>query len=298
MEFGTTKNRLLRVLRSDLTGLELKTGRGNTHLLDTDTTTSDDSGDISSSPDSGSDFVVHTHEVRCRPGTGVTRFGWQLEANFLGAGSRFFTEQTARNTGECLLCLLCRRFAHSLSQKEITELCERDLQYRTEIIELLTARLTQLESETTSWKSREKELFELKEKMQFMEQLYGGEGARELEFGTGEQANVLPEGHMAVEITYLEDLKSQIQSNKADMEQWRIRVEKLEASLAEEQGNSATSRDELSRIREEHKEVLKTSEKEIETLKRQVEELLAAQAQATTKNAEVRYIFVIYQTTG
>jgi len=172
-------------------------------------------------------------------------------------------------------------------QKEVTEICERDLQYRTEIIELLTARIVQLESETVSWKNREKELFELKEKMQFMEQLYGGEGARELEFGASEQPTVVPEGHIIVEIIYLEDLKKKIESSKTDMESWRIRVEKLELSLVEEQGKSAASREELSKMQSKHQDLLNASEREIGALKQKVEELLAAQSQAAAKNAEV-----------
>lgn len=63
MDFGIAKNRLLRVLRSDLTGLELKTGQSDVHILD-ETTKSDESGEVPSSPESGDGIVVHTHEVR------------------------------------------------------------------------------------------------------------------------------------------------------------------------------------------------------------------------------------------
>lgn len=171
-------------------------------------------------------------------------------------------------------------------QKEITELCERDLQYRTEIIELLTARVVQLESETTSWKSREKELFELKEKMHFMEQLYGGDGARELEFGT-EPANTVPEGHVAIDITYLEELKARVETYRVDTEAWRVRVEKLEASLVDEQAKNAISQEELCKLREEHKEALKSSEAEIDGLERRIEELIAAQSETTAQNVQV-----------
>lgn len=209
--------------------------------------------------------------MRCAPDfpAGCICIGWQFESDLVG---------------QDLVASLSKQLQ---IQREITDICERDLQYRTEIIELLTARIVQLESETVSWKSREKELFELKEKMQFMEQLYGGEGARELEFGASEQPTVVPEGHIIVEITYLEDLKSQIESSKTDMESWRIRVEKLELSLVEEQGKSAASREELSKIRSKHQDVLKASEREMGALKLKVEELLAAQSQAAARNAEV-----------
>jgi hypothetical protein len=64
MELGVDKEKLLRTLRSDITGLELRTGHGNISVFDKSEDGSDGSGSLLSSPDLKDDIVVYTHDVR------------------------------------------------------------------------------------------------------------------------------------------------------------------------------------------------------------------------------------------
>ena len=63
MELGVDKEKLLRTLRSDLTGLELRTGHGNISVFDKSEDGSDGSGSLLSSPGFKDDIVVYTHDV-------------------------------------------------------------------------------------------------------------------------------------------------------------------------------------------------------------------------------------------
>jgi hypothetical protein len=60
MDFRVHKEKLLKVLRSDITGIELRTGHGNPSLLDNN---SNETDSRPTSPESYDDAVVYTHEV-------------------------------------------------------------------------------------------------------------------------------------------------------------------------------------------------------------------------------------------
>jgi hypothetical protein len=175
-------------------------------------------------------------------------------------------------------------------QQQINTICERDLQYRTEIIELLSARITQLEAESLAWREKEKSFASLKEKMMYLETIYGGDGARELELANPEvedSSKIIPEGHSVVETTYIESLKGRISSYEAEIESWRLRISTLEASLADEQAKHSESSDKFNQLAKEHAELHKVSDEEMKSLRSRIEELNLLQSQASTRNSEV-----------
>ncbi|KAG8782213.1 hypothetical protein FRC15_007302 [Serendipita sp. 397] len=244
MDFKIDKERLLRVLRGNITRVELKTGHGDSHLLE------DACEGASSSPitsDSDSDVVVYTHEDM------VSSLTKQLEI-----------------------------------QRQITDICERDLQYRTEIIELLSARVFELESESVSWREQQKSFNALKEKMTYLEQLYGGDGARELEFADHHtEEPTVPDGQTLVEITYFESLKNQLERYRLDLESWRIRISTLEISLAEEKQICMASKAEYETLNREYRQSQIASSQQISILQTKFEELTDLELKASAKNEEL-----------
>ncbi|KAG8834218.1 hypothetical protein FRC17_009364 [Serendipita sp. 399] len=245
MEFRIDKQRLLRVLRGDITRVELKTGHGDPHLLE-------EGYEGASSPpvssDSDSDVVVYTHKDM------VSSLTKQLEI-----------------------------------QRQITDTCERDLRYRTEIIELLSARVVELESESTSWREQQKSFFALKEKMTYLEQLYGGDGARELEFAEPfvHVDPTVPEGQTLVEITYFESLKSQLETYRLEVESWKIRISTLETSLAEEKQICAASKAEYDTLSKEYRQSQTSSSQQVSILQTKFDELTDLEMKASAKNEEL-----------
>ncbi len=91
MELGVNKEKLLRTLRSDITGLELRTNHVNMSPFDK----SDEGSDESASSSYKGDIVVYTHDVSvtlqcpsCGPGLTSLQF----------TGHGLLLDQTTRNT--------------------------------------------------------------------------------------------------------------------------------------------------------------------------------------------------------
>lgn len=243
MAFKSEKDKLLKVLRSEITTPELKTGHGNFSLFGIGSN-GEDSPIVTS--DSDEEVVVHTHESM------LASLAKQLEI-----------------------------------QKEVTEICERDLAYRTEIIELLSARIIQLEAESETWKEQRKSFAALREKMVYLEQLYGGDGARELEQATHIDGPVIPEDQTLVEITYLETLKSQVDKSRVDMQNWTIRISELESQLEEVREESSASRVAYVRLDEEKRECDRNYESRISSLQAELDTLREAGAKASARIEEL-----------
>lgn len=175
-------------------------------------------------------------------------------------------------------------------QREVTTICERDLQYRTEIIELLSSRIVELESEAHTWKEHRKSFSALKEKMVYLEQLYGGDGARELELSTftGEdEAPAIPEGQTLVDIETLDLLKSRLNSTNAEMDTWRNRIAALESSLKEETEKHVASRHRYDALEETYRDYRVSSTDETKALQAKIDELLSLKMQTENRNTEV-----------
>ena len=175
-------------------------------------------------------------------------------------------------------------------QREVTTICERDLQYRTEIIELLSSRIVELESEAHTWKEQRKSFSALKEKMVYLEQLYGGDGARELELSTftGEDAApAIPEGQTLVDIETLDLLKSRLNSTNAEMDTWRNRIAALESSLKEETEKHVASRHRYDALEETYRDYRVSSTDETKVLQAKIDELLSLKMQTENRNTEV-----------
>jgi hypothetical protein len=175
-------------------------------------------------------------------------------------------------------------------QREVTNICERDLQYRTEIIELLSSRIVELESEAHTWKEQKKSFSALKEKMVYLEQLYGGDGARELELSTftGEDvAPAIPEGQTLVDIETLDLLKSRLDSTNAEMDNWRTRIAALEGSLKEETEKHVASRHRYDVLEETYRDYRMSSTDETKALQAKIDELLSLKMQIENRNTEV-----------
>ena len=173
-------------------------------------------------------------------------------------------------------------------QKQVTEICERDLAYRTEIIELLSARIIQLETESETWKEQRKSFAALKEKMGYLEQLYGGDGARELELAIHTDGPAIPDDQTLVEITYLENLKSQIERSRADMQSWTIRISGLESQLEGVRKESSASQAAYAKLDKEKCESDRSYEARISSLQTEVDALQAAGSKASARIEEVR----------
>lgn len=173
-------------------------------------------------------------------------------------------------------------------QREVTNICERDLQYRTEIIELLSSRILELEAEAHSWKEQKKSFTALKEKMMYLEQLYGGDGARELEISTGDDTvPAIPDGQTLIDIEALELLRSRAESTRVEMESWRARISALEASLEEERQKHAASRSTYIVLEQTYKNYQTSSSEETAALQSRINELLLLRTQTDNRNTEV-----------
>jgi len=176
-------------------------------------------------------------------------------------------------------------------QREVTRICERDLEYRTEIIELLSSRIVELETEAHSWKEQKKSFSALKEKMMYLEQLYGGDGARELELASGfaveESAPVIPEGQTLIDVEALDLLKSRLDSANAEMDNWRNRIATLENSLAKEQEKHATSQSKYDTLEVAYKAYQMSTADGTATLQARIDELVSLKTQCESRNAEV-----------
>jgi len=180
-------------------------------------------------------------------------------------------------------------------QREVTNICERDLQYRTEIIELLSSRIIELEAEAHSWKEQKKSFSALKEKMMYLEQLYGGDGARELELASGYMGEepatpIIPEGQTLIDIEAIDLLKSRIANANSELESWRIRISALESSLAEEQEKHSASHLRYTKLEETYMSYQISSTEEITSLQEKINELISQRTQTDNRNAEVRLI--------
>jgi hypothetical protein len=178
-------------------------------------------------------------------------------------------------------------------QREVTNICERDLQYRTEIIELLSSRIVELEVEAHSWKEQKKSFSALKEKMIYLEQLYGGDGARELELSTltGEDAApAVPEGQTLVDIETLDLLKSSLDNTNAEMDNWRTRIAALEDSLAAETEKQVASQHRYDALEETYKGYQMNSTEEATSLQVKIDELLLIKTQTENRNNEVNLL--------
>ena len=173
-------------------------------------------------------------------------------------------------------------------QREVTNICERDLQYRTEIIELLSSRIIELEAESHSWKEQKKSFAALKEKMMYLEQLYGGDGARELEISNGDEpVAAIPEGQTLIDIEALDLLKRRIESSQSELEIWRTRIAVLEGSLTEEREKHAAFRSTYTALEETYNNYQTSSTEEMTALQTRIDELLALRTQIDNRNTEV-----------
>lgn len=162
-------------------------------------------------------------------------------------------------------------------QRQINVICEQDLQYRTDIIELLSNRITQLEAEALVWREQHSLFLTLKERVQYLEQREAAVEDDEL--------------YERVEKTYLEELRARLLSVDVDIENWRVRVATLEALLAEAETKSTTWQADIASLRETHSSHTESCGTELQELKLKIEELSKGQSEANTRHTEVRTSF-------
>lgn len=169
-------------------------------------------------------------------------------------------------------------------QQQVNEICEQDLQYRTEIIELLSSRVTQLELEAASWEQQKHAFALLKEKAGHLQ---NGDETHNKSEPTSKSSDITPEGHVLIESSHLDSLKTQIATSNAELEDWNIRVEGLELHLRKEKELKSTLKSELARTKEEYEASQKSSEQTLQDLRTQISKLETSQVDATTQNREV-----------
>lgn len=138
--------------------------------------------------------------------------------------------------------------------------------------------------EATSWEQQKQSFTLLKEKAAKFDTVNASQDKNEY---ASQKTAVIPEGHVLIESSYLDSLKTQIATSNAALEDWNIRVEQLELHLRKEKELKNDLKIEVTRKKEEVEATQKSAEESLQDLRAQIVKLEKFQVDATTTKREV-----------